>query len=623
MKNGKVLILLMTAVFLLLSLGISFLEPAPQPEKEVNIPLSVTAVLDGEKVQIRCWENTAGDYFLFLPSWTDVSDLTVSVEPGLQVVLEQKPLEAGMKLSGLQTDTPYALACTAEGVTTEHTLTLMQSARLPSLHLDVQSGSMDIIHETKGNQESGSLRLYSEEGQLAYSGWMESLKGRGNSSWYKAKKPYSVTLAREADLLGMGQAREWILLANAMDPSHLRNKAAYDLADKAGMTFTPECQWVDLYLNGEYAGLYLLSERNEIHSQRVDLQEAGSFLVSREPRRRLTSQNYPCVIVDSGAALRIYQSGVTEEELYRIWQPIDNAIFSADGRDQASGNTWQKWIDLDSWAMNYLIAEAFGNADAGVGSTFYYRDGADPSGKIYAGPVWDYDLSMGNQATWQAREAYAFFTDREHIWGMNDSTWEYGLNRKPEFRSRVRELYKTVCRPLLLELLQTGFEEYAEHIQQGARLDQCRWGTAGAAEETEYICRYLTERMTFLDSIWLEDIQYCRVLVMLNEHTNSLTHAVLPGECVPWLPEYTESWDVLGWYDADTDQPFDITQPIYRDTVVYLKRLPGEEDQMSPLQIVPIAVVLCILLVIIPIDRKRRGRLPGNAEKQIAKRTEM
>ena len=62
----------------------------------------------------------------------------------------------------------------------------------------------------------------------------------------------------------------------------------------------------------------------------------------------------------------------------------------------------------------------------------------------------------------------------------------------------------------------------------------------------------------------------------------------------------------LGWYDAETEEPFDISQPIYRDTVVYLKKLPGEEDQISPLQAAPIAAVLGILLVLGMVDGKQR-----------------
>ena len=620
MKNGKILILLLTAVLLLLAAEIGYMEPAQPPDTEVKIPLTVTAMLDGQQERITCWEDEAGEYLIFLPSGVKMSDVTISLEKGVQAVLDQKPLEDGGACGDFQQDTPYLLRCTTNGITTEHILTFLQSAELPSFHLDVQSGSMALIHETKGNQESGSARLYSQTGQLLYSGQMESLRGRGNSSWNMDKKPYSLTLAREADLLGMGQAKNWILLSNAKDSSHLRNKVVYDLAARVGMAYTPECKWVDLYLNGEYAGVYLLSERNEIHPQRVNLQITGSFLVSRESRWRLSSQQYPHILTDSRAALRIHDSGLTQEDLYRIWQPVENAILSEDGRDPLSGKSWQELIDMDSWAMEYLMGEIFGNVDAGSISQYYYRDGQDPSGRIYAGPVWDYDLSMGNEAAWSLKYVKAFYADKKHLWNLEDTTWYYGLNQKPEFQMRVRELYEAVYRPLVMELLDTGLDAYAAQVEQGAILDQRRWETGNAGEETENIRRYLTERIAFLDSVWLENRLYYKVLVVLNNGANtSVCHAVSPGEKAPPLPGYESSWEILGWYDADTEEPFDSEQPIERDTIVYLKKLPSDEDRISPLQVVPMVGMLLILPVVIQVDQKRRRAQKTNGKKPIVK----
>lgn len=619
MKNGKILILLLTAVLVLLAVGIGYMEPAPQPDTEREIPISIIVMQDGQQERIRCWKNEGEDYIVFLPSWAELSDVTISLEAHSRAFLMGEQLTDGASCSGLQLNTPYWLTTIAEGITIDNTLTFVQSARLPSLHVDVLSGNMEIIHETKGNEESGSLRLYSKDGEFAYSGQMESLKGRGNSSWYKRRKTYSLTLGREADLLGMGQAKRWILQANAMDLSHLRNKVVYDLAAKAGMAYAPECQWVDLYLNGEYAGLYLLVERNEIHPQRLNFPEAGSFLVSRESGDRLIMQNYPRVVLDSGAALRIHNSGLTETDLYEIWQPADNAILAEDGIDPITGKSWQELIDLDSWAMDYLTGEIFGNLDSGSISEYYYRDGSDPSGKIYAGPVWDYDLSMGSKNFDQTGTVQAFFADKAHTWSLEDTTWFYGLNRKPEFQNRVKELYREVYRPLVQELLDTGLEEYADLISQAAAMNQLRWGVTSAQEETEYIRWYLTERLAFLDSLWLENTQYYKVLVMYDDDNTSLCHAVLPGERIPELPGYNESGDILGWYDADTDQPFDISQPVYKDTVVYLKRLPTEEDRISPLQAAPIGAVLVILLAAILTDRKCRRMQKSKGEKPIAK----
>ena len=78
----------------------------------------------------------------------------------------------------------------------------------------------------------------------------------------------------------------------------------------------------------------------------------------------------------------------------------------------------------------------------------------------------------------------------------------------------------------------------------------------------------------------------------------------MPGETIPELPAYEPSWDILGWYDAETEEVFDPSLPIYQDTIVYLKKLPGEEDQISPLQAVPIVAILGMLALAAIVDRK-------------------
>ena len=622
MKYGKMISLLMTAVLALAAVVISTKEPQPQPTNKVNIPVSAEIEMDGRREQITCWEEEPGDYVVFLPSGADLSDVTLSHVPDMQLLLNQQRLETETDCGDFELDVSYGLSWTTEANAMEGTLTFLQSAQLPSFHVDVLSGSMDIIHETKGNQESGSLRLYSAVGSLEYSGQIESLKGRGNSSWLRGKKPYSLTLAREADLLGMGRAKEWILLANAMDPSHLRNKAAYDLAAATGMGFAPECQWVDLYLNGEYVGVYLLSERNEIHPERLNLPLTGSFLVSRESKWRLTSQNYPHIITDSGAALRIHDSGLTETDLYQIWQSAENAILAEDGIDPLTGKHWTQLIDLDSWVIEYLMGEVFGNADAGTISAYFYKDGRDPSGKIYAGPVWDYDLSMGSKGAGQLKHVKAFFSDKRHIWDLEDTTWSYWLNRKPEFHNRVKELYQTIYRPLVQELLDSGLDDYTMQVYQGAQLDQRRWATEDAQEEKERIHQYLTERLAFLDSVWIENTLYYKVLV-IRDPNNSFCHAVLPGETIPKLSGYYEEWGMLGWFDAETGEPFDDTQPIYKDRIVYMKMASEPEEEISRLQVVPLVVCVLLLLIIVLLDAERCRFRKAINKKSIAKQNSL
>lgn len=132
------------------------------------------------------------------------------------------------------------------------------------------NGSSD--HSTKA---PGSIVLLDEHLNLEYQGGVEAIKGRGNSSWKKDKKPYQIKLAKKADLLKPGngeqKAKKWILLANGFDSTMMRNHISFSLAQKMGFESTPEGRFVDLYYDGDYRGLYYLCEKVEIGNGRVEI----------------------------------------------------------------------------------------------------------------------------------------------------------------------------------------------------------------------------------------------------------------------------------------------------------------------------------------------------------------
>lgn len=622
MRYGKVIACIFTAAFLAAALIIGSMDPPPEPEAE-KLPLSLRISTEAGEETVACWEKEAGEYYFFLPSYAELSQSCLCLEEGGGLRLDGQQLTDGMCCENLQPDERYDLDYAEKGRSINGSLTFLHSGNVPAMYIDVRSGNMDYIHSEKGNEEPGTIRVYSADGTLEHAGSLESLNGRGNVTWENnPKKPYSLKLSSEADLLGLGQAQKWILIANGFDPSNLRNKAVYDFADSAGLTYSPDCTWVDLYLNGEYAGLYLLSERNEIHPQRIAIAETGSTLVSIEMLERLERQDYPHIVVDEDTALRLHSAEKSTDEMTAFWKSVDNAIQAPDGIDPVTGKSYLEFIDLDSWVRKYLIEEVFGNVEASAVSHYFYIDGNDETGKIYAGPVWDYDYALGSQRTWQTGTVQALFSGRPYVWNEADTPWFYALWQKEEFRSRVIELYETQFRPRMLQLLETSFDQYAAQITEAARLNDIRWSLGAAEAETESIKTYLTQRLAFLDSLWLEGETYYTVVANKTDGSVVSCFALRPGECVPHLPRESDSPDVIGWYDRDTDEPFDIAQPIYKDTRIYLKREeapPAEEGTMRLLiRYAPVVGLVLILLTACFLDRTRRKR----TDKQKNERTE-
>lgn len=538
-------------------------------ETDTPEQFGVEIVPGGEKIEI--WEDVGDRFYVFLPGYAQLSDARMVVKSETPVYIDGNLLEDGAECGGFSLNTEYALEYTEDGTVRKKTITFMQSGGVAAMYIDTQSGGMEYIHEDKNNEEAGSLRLYTKDGAVNYAGNLLSIHGRGNTSWTDTeKKSYNLKLLQDADLLGMGSAQNWILQANAFDTSNLRNKIVYDFAANFGLMFSPDSQWIDLYLNGEYAGLYLLCERNEVHHERVNISREDSFLVAMEREERLIAQNYLFFKTEADLSLRIHYpkklSGYELDMLSAKWQSVENALIAKSGIDPVTEKYWTDLIDLDSWAKKYLMEEVFCSIDGGILSQFFYWDGNDPAGKLYAGPVWDFDKSMGTLLQWEILDPVTLYANQRHS-GLN-----YHLYQKDEFYTRVIELYQDIVMPRLEKLLKDGLQDYADIIASAAMMNQIRWKVSGNSfwEEVEYIRGYMYERMQFLKSLWCDQVTYCYVYA---EYGYGCCYAVLPGECLSRLYEFEDLVDAnfVGWYYAGTEEPFDKNKPITEDVYIYAK----------------------------------------------------
>lgn len=516
-----------------------------------NAPIAFLLTADGQSESLTAWQDDAGDLYVFLPSYAQLEQLTVQRDLSVDGVLLRK----GQSCESLRLGYPYAM----DGHSGKH-LTFVRSENLPALYIQTQSGSMDYIHRKKGNKETGLLHLYTPEGSLAYSGNLQSIQMRGNNCEAQEKEPYSLRLQAAADLLGMGSAEKWILLSNSFDLSHIRNKLIYDAAQEIGLAFSPQCQWADLYLNGEYAGLYLLSQRNEVATNRVTLENGTGFLVSQELRERLQDQNLPYFTTPLGGVLRIHFNNLDAHTMENIWARAERAL--------TEDTDWTQWIDLDSWAKKFLIEEVFANLDGSHVSQFFYG-GAD--GKIYAGPVWDYDIALGNPLHIPDPTLPILLTCIPPE--LSGSVWYYRLYENPEFFAYMTQVYEHQFLPLLQKLTEQGIDDYASHIQTSAQMNQLRWGTGSMEADVDNLKTFLRCRTDFLNRIWLEGEPYV-LLTVVNHRDISKTYAIPTGTYIP-QPLLEQPGQ---WYQEDRQTPFDTAQPITHSTTVYFLAELSPED---------------------------------------------
>lgn len=218
---------------------------------------------------VRLYKKDSSQYYLFLPSGYDAGDLRFIFSGTDRIVIDGARVKSG--------DTaPFLGRLVGQAVSLEYndrafTLTIMQSSNVPSLFLTTESGSIATVEKAKGNRESGSLVTLASDGSVTLSSRLDYIKMHGNGTLDYPKKSYEIKLVDKAKLYGMGKGRGWVLLANAKDNSLMRNKICYDLSRETGMQYAIQSAFVDLYINHQYRGNYLLTEKVTVGSKRVDI----------------------------------------------------------------------------------------------------------------------------------------------------------------------------------------------------------------------------------------------------------------------------------------------------------------------------------------------------------------
>ena len=99
------------------------------------------------------------------------------------------------------------------------------------------------------------------------------MRGRGNSTWNYPKNPYAFKLDDKAEILGMPKHKRWVLLANWMDRTLLRNRTSFQIAASTGLAWTPNGEFVEVILNGQHIGNYYLCEQVKIDENRLDIND--------------------------------------------------------------------------------------------------------------------------------------------------------------------------------------------------------------------------------------------------------------------------------------------------------------------------------------------------------------
>jgi len=532
-------------------------------EKEMHAPcFHVNNPYQSNTNEISIFDAEDGNYYVFLPAYADMKQVSIMLEGKQTVTLGDIDLYSGMTCGEFELEKPYAFSINNQRVAT---LWFYQSSNIATMFIDTVSGNMDSIHADKDYEESASIVLYTADGTTDYSDKFITLEGRGNTSWKLDKKSYTITLRQSCPLLNMGSSKKWVLNANGFDASNLRNRMVYEFADlvEKYSAFAPECTYAQVYLNGEYAGLYLLCQKVDAGEDHLNLdQEDFLFEVTMSDRIWHSPSKFWICASRFGEIITPKNFDSNQHDFLQTYVgDFQTALFSDTGIHPETGLAWWEYIDMDSWARKYLIEEVFSNFDSGKASQFFWLDTSE--GKLYAGPCWDYDLTFGQFSGTAWYTPYCLLARRS--WD-EDLSWYDVLCQKDEFIKLVAQIYKTEFRPLLQVYADKEIGDAASSIESAVLSDQLRWPSLYLETEwgtsVESMEEYLRARIEFLDSLWIDNVDYCIITLLTEEVYNLCVPTGSIGTIVP----KTHVFGADGpWYIVGTNDPLDETLPIITD----------------------------------------------------------
>lgn len=338
----------------------------------------------------------------------------------------------------------------------------------------------------------GTLAVNGRGGYEDYTGKTE-VKGRGNSTWGYPKKPYRLKLNKKAEICGLGKAKNYVLLANHLDPTLMLNSVAFKIGRLLELPFTNHAIPVDVVLNGIYKGSYLLTEQIEVKENRVDLDENNSVMWELdsywddEPKFKSTAFNIPVMVKDPD---------LTTEQ-FEYWKKDFNAFTTQFAKEPLEGNSYVDMIDIESVAKFLITFNLVHNMEINhPKSVFLHKEG---NGKYVMGPIWDFDWAYDYEGTSNHFGRYNTPLFSSSMNGVGTAFFQRFLQD-----SRVKAIYKRTWQDFKnnkLDALLQYVDDYAVMLKPSVERNSELWeNTRSFDTKVKELKTWLRNRADYIDS---------------------------------------------------------------------------------------------------------------------------
>ena len=428
-----------------------------EPVKKTRVRFTTYRGKDTQDVY-HSFVGADGKVYLFLPSDANLARVTLKSSDAMVSTTLGEIGSDGKTLSGDFTSQPASIIM-QDG---SKIILVCTQSTLPSLSVRLKDGDLSKIHA----DENAATTLPVEStiltdpinpvNSFTLSGHAE-MRGRGNSSWaFYDKKGYQLKFENSRSVLGMGKAKKWVLLANSSDSSLMRNKLVFDTARAVGVGYVPEARYADLWVDGDYRGLYMIAEKAEIGKQRLNLTSGHGIVAEFDNAFFYQEDNFKDVNGNYWA-LKDFQTEDASEDFAEFQRRVD--AFAEALNEKRSWEEVTAMFDEDQFARFYLVAEYFLNEELATTSFYWYWDG--PKDELHVGPIWDFDTCMedGDPA------------DQYYVWHNGYFKRLLGYS---EFADMLEEYYDKYCEDIF-ELAPTTMDILNTKVSASAEMNYLRF----------------------------------------------------------------------------------------------------------------------------------------------------
>ena len=378
----------------------------------------------------------------------ETSARSVSVDGQIQ--------ESGVSAQDFSTPVVYELLMRNGEKLTYTVKTDYMPSEVPHIYIKTNNSALSEI-QSKDYYVEATVEIDGKKVYENYTGATE-IKGRGNSTWSMPKKPYRLKLKKKASLCGFGEAKNYVLLANHIDPTLMLNAVAFKMGQLLEMPFTNHVVPVDVTLNGNYKGSYMLTEQVEVKENRIDLDEDNCIVWEFDTNY---DEDLKFISDAFGLPVMVKDPDLTDAQ-FDYWRNDLNGFLKQFAQEPLSTNTYTDLIDIESVAKYILIYNLTHNMEINHPKSIYMHKEGD--GKYVMGPIWDFD--------W----AYDYEGNNEHFRRYNTPLWNENMTNGAGTRffrrfledSRVTKIYKEVWADFYankFDLLLNYVDGYAKIIE--------------------------------------------------------------------------------------------------------------------------------------------------------------